>query len=181
MRGNVLVTRRTTPRMAPGRDDSRTPGLNALEREVVEFFVRLSRLLGQPASFGQIYGLLFISPRPLPMDELVERLQISKGSASQGLRFLHTLGAVRRVQRPDDRRTHYEAAADLRRLAGRFPRGRVEPRRRDGETRLDRMTVLVETLPEDARRPARGRIRLLRSWSRNSRRVLPLILRVLGS
>ena len=177
----MLVTRRTT---LPARPDSarpKRPGLNDLEREVVDFFVRLSRLLGQPASFGQIYGLLFISPRPLPMDELVKRLQISKGSASQGLRFLHTLGAVRRVRLPDDRRTHYEAVAELRRLAGRFLRERVEPRLEDGEHRLDRMTVLVDQLPEQARNPARDRIRLLRSWSRNSRRVLPLILRVLGS
>jgi len=177
----VLVTRRTALPARPDSGRPKSPGLNALEREVVDFFVRLSRLLGQPASFGQIYGLLFISPRPLPMDELVERLQISKGSASQELRFLHTLGAVRRVRLSDDRRTHYEAVAELRRLAGRFLRERVEPRLEDGEHRLDRMTALVEELPGQLRSAARDRIRLLRSWSRNSRRVLPLILRVLGS
>ncbi|MGA4642871.1 GbsR/MarR family transcriptional regulator [Limisphaera sp. 4302-co] len=155
-------------------------GLSPLEREVVDFFVRLSRLLGQPASFGQIYGLLFIAPRPMPMDELVQRLGISKGSASQGLRFLHAIGAVRKIESPDDRRVHYEAVAELRRMAGRFLRERVEPRLRDGEERLDRISALAESLPEEQRNHARNRIRLLRSWSRNGRRLLPLIQRVLA-
>src|SRR5688572_26025875 len=35
------------------------------ESGVIEIFVRLSRVLGQPRSLGEIYGLLFISPRPL--------------------------------------------------------------------------------------------------------------------
>jgi DNA-binding transcriptional regulator GbsR (MarR family) len=33
----------------------------AHEREVIDLFVRLSRMLGQPRSFGEIYGLLFLS------------------------------------------------------------------------------------------------------------------------
>ena len=155
-------------------------GLTPLEREVVDFFVRLSRLLGQPASFGQIYGLLFITPRPMAMDELVDRLGISKGSASQGLRFLQCIGAVRKLETPDDRRAHYEAVAELRRMAGRFLRERVEPRLRDGEERLDRISALVDSLPPEEGRHARDRIRLLRSWSRNGRRLLPLIQRVLA-
>lgn len=177
----VWTTRRTDVAARPREAQRPQSALTPLEREVVEFFVRLSRLLGQPASLGQIYGLLFISARPLAMDDLVERLRISKGSASQGLRFLHELGAVRRIEIPEDRRTHYEAVAELRRLASRFLRERVEPRLRDGEDRLDRITALAEELSDETGTHVRDRIRLLRSWSRNARRVLPVMLRVLGS
>src|SRR5258706_8277384 len=92
--------------------------VSAVEREVIAHFVDISRALGQPRSYAEIYGLLFISHQPLAMDDLCERLQISKGSASQGLKFLREIGAVRVVEIEDDRRTHYEAVAELRRLAG---------------------------------------------------------------
>src|SRR5947207_5057055 len=78
--------------------------LTSLETEIIDFFVQLSRLLGQPRSLAEIYGLLFISARPLAMDHLIERLHLSKGSASQGLKFLRSIGAARTVYVPGDRR-----------------------------------------------------------------------------
>lgn len=154
--------------------------LSALEIEVVDLFVQVSRLLGQPPSLGEIYGLLFISPRPLAMDDLMEQLKLSKGSASQGLKFLRGLGAVRPVDVAGDRRVHYEAVAELRNLAGSFLRERIQPHLGDGEERLNRLTTLVRALPSSEREYAARRVTMLRSWSRNSRRVLPLVLRVLG-
>jgi len=94
--------------------------LNPVEVGVIHLFVQFSRALGQPRSVAEIYGLLFISHRPLPMDELIRRLELSKGSASQGLRYLLDFGAVRTVYVAGERRTHYEAVAELRNLAGRF-------------------------------------------------------------
>ena len=60
-----------------------------IERQVVSLFADGVRLAGLPRSIGEIYGLLFISAEPLAMDDLVERLNISKGSASQGLSLIH--------------------------------------------------------------------------------------------
>jgi DNA-binding transcriptional regulator GbsR (MarR family) len=154
--------------------------LAAHEREVIDIFVRLSRILGQPRSLGEIYGLLFISAAPLAMDDLIERLELSKGSASQGLKFLRNLGAVRAIQLPGKRRVHYEAVAELRSLAGRFLRDKIEPHLGEGEDRLNRVEQLLEGLPVEHREHAGRRITMLRSWSKNSRRVLPLVVKVLG-
>src|SRR2546425_4179831 len=88
------------------------PPLSALETEIIDLFVQVSRMLGQPRSLAEIYGLLFISARPLAMDDLIERLRMSKGSASQGLKFLRNVGAVKMVYVPGDRRVHYEAVAE---------------------------------------------------------------------
>jgi len=167
-----------------GLDDSvaaaGTACLHPVEAEVVDLFVQLCRMLGQPCSFGEIYGLLFISPAPLAMDDLMERLNLSKGSASQGLKFLRNLGAVRPVEIAGERRVHYEAVAELRNLAGSFLREAIEPRLGDGEQRLSRLTDMLKDLPSGRRTHASQRLALLRSWSKNSRRVLPLVLRVLG-
>ena len=54
---------------------------------MISLFVQLSRIIGLPRSYAELYALLFLSPRPLTMDEMIQRRGISKGSASQGLRF----------------------------------------------------------------------------------------------
>src|SRR5882757_6184898 len=95
-----------------GDSSESLPPLNALETEVIDLFVQLSRLVGQPRSLAEIYGLLFISSRPLTMDDIIARLGLSKGSASQGLKFLNRLGAARPIYVAGDRRTHYEAVAE---------------------------------------------------------------------
>ena len=69
-------------------------GAGEIQRGVIDLFVRGVRVLGLPKSIGEIYGLLYISSAPLPLDAIVAKLGISKGSASQGLRFLRNLGAV---------------------------------------------------------------------------------------
>src|SRR6266478_5428805 len=107
-------------------------GLSPLETEIINLFVQLSRLLGQPRSLAEIYGLLFISARPLAMDDLIERLRLSKGSASQGLKFLRNMGAVKTVYVPGDRRVHYEAVAELRNLLTRFLRDQIVPHLENG-------------------------------------------------
>jgi DNA-binding transcriptional regulator GbsR (MarR family) len=154
--------------------------LNPVEVEVIHLFVQLSRALGQPPSVAEIYGLLFVSPRPLPQDEFFERLNLSKGSASQGLRYLLDLGAVRTVYVAGDRRAHYEAVAELRNLAGRFLRQQILTHFEDSGTRLVRIAVEAQKLPDAEREFAVARVKMLRSWERNGKRVLPFMLKILG-
>ena len=139
-----------------------------------------ARLLGQPRSLGEIYGLLFISARPLAMDDLIERLQLSKGSASQGLKFLRNIGAVRMVYVAGERRVHYEAVAELRNLATRFLRDQIVPHLDNGQARLERIAEMVKQLPPEERGRINGRVKMLQSWGRNGRRFLPLVVKILG-
>ena len=154
--------------------------LSPLETEIINFFVQLSRLLGQPRSLAEIYGLLFISGRPLAMDDLIERLQLSKGSASQGLKFLRHIGAVRMVYVAGERRVHYEAVAELRNLATRFLRDQIVPHLDNGQARLERIAAMVKQLPPERRAQINGRVKMLQSWERNGRRFLPLVVKILG-
>jgi DNA-binding transcriptional regulator GbsR (MarR family) len=62
--------------------------LDSLEREVIELFIRMADVLNLPRSVGEIYGLLFIASEPLCLDDCRLRLNISKGSTSQGLKIL---------------------------------------------------------------------------------------------
>jgi HTH-type transcriptional regulator, glycine betaine synthesis regulator len=67
----------------------------AFEEQMVSFFVEAADLLGVPKSVAAIYGVIFASPVPLSFSEVEARLDISKGSISQGLRVLREVGAIR--------------------------------------------------------------------------------------
>jgi DNA-binding transcriptional regulator GbsR (MarR family) len=154
--------------------------LNPVEVEVIHLFIQFAGALGQPRSVAEIYGLLFASEKPLDMDTLIERLNLSKGSASQGLKYLLDLGAVRKIYVAGERRSHYEAVAELRKLAGRFLRQQVLIHFEDSESRLDQIAAQTPHLSDGQRRHITERVRLLRRWQRTSRRMLPLILKLLG-
>ena len=64
------------------------------QRECVAFFSEVVQVFGVPKSLGQIYGVLYASPEPLSFSDIVERLDISTGSVSQGLQLLRSLGAI---------------------------------------------------------------------------------------
>ncbi len=165
---------------APSPPAGRTV-LSPLEVEVIDFFVRAVKVIGIPKSVGEIYGLLFVAPEPLSLDELVVRLKISKGSASQGLSFLKNLGAIRAVYVAGSRRDHFCAETELKRLASGFIKGELEPHVESGEVRLDRLTdlagALADTLDGDF---YRERIGKLRSWHQQARRVLPWVQKFLS-
>ena len=154
--------------------------LNPLETEIIDLFVQLSRLFGQPRSLAEIYGLLFISARPLAMDDLIDRLRMSKGSASQGLKFLRNVGAVKMVYMPGDRRVHYEAVAELRNLITRFLRDQIVPHLNSGQERLERIAGMVRQLPASERARINGRVTMLQSWSKRGKRFLPTVMKILG-
>ncbi|MEY5019892.1 MAG: hypothetical protein RLZ22_980 [Verrucomicrobiota bacterium] len=155
--------------------------IDAIEREVVSVFVDGVRVLGLPPSVGEIYGLLFVSQTPLSLDDLVQRLKISKGSASQGLRTLKGLGAVRETNGNGERRTHYEPAIELKRLVGGFIREQIRPHVDSGRHKIKRLGDLAHKESDPVRRKfLLERTDRLDHWIRNGGRLLPMIQRILG-
>ena len=151
-------------------------GLSGVEVGVIDFFVSAVKVLGMPKSIGEIYGLLFVSPRPLPLDALCQRLNMSKGSASQGLKLLRAFGAVKAIYQAGDRRDHFTAEIELKRLAAGFMREQIQPRLTHGEERLSQLNQLSHTLPANSEGEfQRERLAKLGRWSDRSREVLPLI------
>lgn len=65
---------------------------------------------------AQLYAILYLSNEPLSLDDMVERLKISKGSASVNIRALENYGAVKRVWIRGSRRDYYEADTDVVRV-----------------------------------------------------------------
>lgn len=156
-------------------------GLSQIERQVVTLFADGVKVAGLPRSLGEIYGLLFLTRDPLSLDDLVGRLQISKGSASQGLKFLRTLGAIQEVDGPDARRTYYQADIKLKKLVGGFIREQLRPHLDSGKERLRALEAEVNLEEDPAQRAFYDeRVKKLERWLKQAKLVLPLIQRVLG-
>ena len=160
-----------------------TADLSAIEAQVISVFVDGVKVLGLPRSIGEIYGLLFISPVPLSLDDLVERLSISKGSASQGLRTLRSLGAV--VEASGDglpeRRTYFEAATELKRLVGGFIREEIRPHLKSGRNKVAQLEPTIAEIDDaELQEFARERIERLDQWMKNAGKVLPILQKLLG-
>lgn len=81
--------------------------------EMVEAGGRTAESFGFNRLLGQIYTVLYLHPDPLCLDELAERLQVSKASCSIACRHLASWGAVRCQHRAGDRRDFYVAETDM--------------------------------------------------------------------
>ncbi|MEM0897774.1 MAG: hypothetical protein AAGJ79_12930 [Verrucomicrobiota bacterium] len=166
--------------MPAGTAEENSLALNDIEISVIDLFVRGVQVLGLQKSVGQIYGLLFISPEPLSLDDIVDRLGISKGSASQGLKILKGLGAVTTKYLPGERRDHYVAQAELKVLVSGFVSGELMPHLESGQ---DRLAVLLEECKSDESEGAKfrkERVERLRRWHGRSSKLLKTIDRFLG-
>lgn len=142
------------------------------ETQVVDFFVSLSELLGTPKSVAAIYGIIFASPEPLSFAHIEERLNISKGSVSQGLRMLRDVGAVQEVSGPHDKAELFEPDTELRRMIERFLDTRVKSELQDGAKRLTNLKVAAARLTGDTK-VLQQRVKKLQTWHDRARALLP--------
>ncbi len=156
-------------------------GLSEVDREVVALFVRMADLLNLPRSVGEIYGVLFISTKPLCLDECRTRLNISKGSTSQGLRILRSFGAIRTVYIPGDRKDYYVAETSLRKIAAGFASEQIQPHVSSGQERIEHIRELLAEHDEEKKDVLEEKIDMLENWQKRAGRMLPLVLKLIGS
>jgi len=87
--------------------------LTTLQLQMIESWVKLADSLGIARSLAQLYGLVYISPKPLTAQQCADLLKISRSSAGQGLRALKDLGAVRSTMELGERSEQYVLEPDL--------------------------------------------------------------------
>lgn len=162
--------------MIPSEDSI---GLTPFEVDTIDLFVRVASLFGISKSIGEIYGFLFVCPSPVPFEHVRERLRMSSGSASQGLRLLRGLGAVRTVYVAGDRRDHYIAETGLRKLAAGLLRDKAAHNLGAYEEKLARLVRLSADLPSSRRTLLRERVRTLEHWHARAASVLPYVVQAL--
>jgi DNA-binding transcriptional regulator GbsR (MarR family) len=87
--------------------------LGHIEDEFVNLWETMSSLWGISPTMARIHGLLYITGAALSMDDIMDRLGISRGNVSMNLSKLVEWGLVRRVHKRGDRRDYYESLSDV--------------------------------------------------------------------
>ncbi len=168
---------------------SSVASLTTGEAEVIAIFVQMTHVLGVPRSLGEIYGLLFATSQPLAFQEIADRLGLSKGSISQGLKFLRTIGAIKPVVVAGDRREFFEPVVELRLLVGGFLQERLNPQldewgRRAKALKIGHFERAPESqtvgLADSEHEILVGRLDKLVTWQKRASTVLPMIGKLLG-
>ena len=166
---------------ARNNNDESAPSarLSELEIEAIDMFINFLRMIGLQKSIGEIYGLLFVSAKPLSMDDIMNRLDISLGAASQGLKLLRGLGAVKAVYSPGDRRDHFAADLELSKFATVFIKEELRPRVERALERIQHMESLLAEMPAEERQATSKRLVRLRHWLEKGEKMLPWALKFL--
>jgi DNA-binding transcriptional regulator GbsR (MarR family) len=87
--------------------------LEKVEDQFVELWNNMAFLWGVSPTMARIHGLLYITGASLSMDDIMARLEISRGNVSMNLSKLVEWGLVRRVHKRGDRREYYESLSDV--------------------------------------------------------------------
>src|SRR5579863_9721288 len=98
---------------------------------------------------AQIHSLLFISPRPLNADDIVETLGVARSNVSTSLKELQSWGIVKMVHILGDKRDHFESMKDVWEM---FRIVLDERKRRE----IDPTIALLEECMRDAAREKDG-------------------------
>jgi HTH-type transcriptional regulator, glycine betaine synthesis regulator len=104
----------------------------------------MSSSWGINRTMAQIHALLFVTGIPLEVNEIMERLQISRGNASMNLRELMDWGIVRRFRRPGDRKDTYISETDPYQMFIRVVR---ERKRREIDPTTDAIRECLQRIP----------------------------------
>lgn len=97
---------------------------------------------------GRIFGLLYLRPGPVSLDEITIELQQSKGNVSVNVRGLVDWQLVRQVRIPGSRKDHYEAATDFWRVMQEIMERRFRWNLRQVMAAADETARELETSPE---------------------------------
>lgn len=167
------------------RPSGRRDDVVQFELALVDFFLDAAGILGFPKSVAAIYGICFSSPDPLSFSEIYERLDLSSGSVSQGLRILREAGALKLVTTAASdsagketaetkRNVRYTPDLELRGWVVQWIEKRLQKQLTSGRQSL---IAILNAIPEaegDALNVLQQRIDTLKAWHDKANALLPV-------
>jgi DNA-binding transcriptional regulator GbsR (MarR family) len=125
---------------------------------VVDTFGRIIEFWGFTRTMGRIFGLLYLSPEPMSLQEICDRLAISAGNASMTLNGLLRWGVVRKVWVKGERRDFYEGETDFWRMISGVLNERERREIRLANESVDRAVSLLRSARTQARGDSRKHV-----------------------
>lgn len=104
---------------------------------------------GISRTMAEIHALLYLAAEPLCTDDVMEQLEVSRGSASTNLRQLVNWGLINRIHRRNDRKEYFDAEKDVWQMFEIISR---ERRRREVQPIVETIERCKEMIEADSKR-----------------------------
>ena len=89
------------------------PPLNPVQQKFVLHWGEMGTRWGINRTVAQVHALLYLSPRPMHAEEIMETLGVARSNVSTSLKELQGWGIVRLVHVMGDKRDHFESLKDV--------------------------------------------------------------------
>ena len=87
--------------------------LSSVQQKFILHWGEMGTRWGINRTVAQVHALLYISPRPLNADDIVETLEVARSNVSTSLKELQGWGIVKLVHVLGDKRDHFESMKDV--------------------------------------------------------------------
>jgi len=119
--------------------------LTEVEDRFVRTWGQMAGAWGISRTMAEVHALLYITSEPLNTDDIMARLEISRGNASMSLRSLLDWGIVHRTHKKGDRKEYFQAEQDVWTLFRAIVRERL---RREVEPLLASLHEIRDLTPD---------------------------------
>ena len=89
------------------------PHLSPIQQKFILHWGEMGTRWGINRTVAQIHALLYISPKPLNAEDIVETLAVARSNVSTSLKELQSWGIVKMVHILGDKRDHFESMKDV--------------------------------------------------------------------
>jgi DNA-binding transcriptional regulator GbsR (MarR family) len=87
--------------------------LSPVQQKFILHWGEMGTRWGINRTVAQIHALLFISPKPLTAEEIMDTLAVARSNVSNSLRELQSWGIVKLIHVMGDKRDHFESMKDV--------------------------------------------------------------------
>src|SRR5258708_9545952 len=87
--------------------------LSPVQQKFILHWGEMGTRWGINRTVAQIHALLFISPKPLTAEEMMDTLDVARSNVSNSIKELQSWGIVKLVHVMGDKRDHFESMKDV--------------------------------------------------------------------
>jgi len=123
--------------------------LESAQNKFIESLGKLAESFGLNKFIAQLYAVLYLSDKPLSLDDIVEKLNVSKGNVSVNIRELEKWGAIRSVWVKGSRKDYYEADLDIKKVISNKIKSSVQKRMSEVEAMIGDFNRIVKSAEQE--------------------------------
>lgn len=87
--------------------------MKELEQEFMSYLCMMGKVYGLEDVPLKVFGILFLEPEEISMEEIAQKTGYSLASISNSMRFLESIGQVDRIRKPGSKKVYFRLDKDL--------------------------------------------------------------------